>query len=207
MEKRLLLAAALSVTVLLAWELLMPKPKRPAQPPAPVAGAPAAAAAVPGDAGSAPAAPTAPAIPAMAAEAERDTVLETPLLKASFSNRGGILTSLVLKNYNDDEGKPLELVRRTPDPARRPFALEFPREEETRAAAAALFAVEETDHSLTNPFSDGVRAIEKKFSLTSGAAPRGGRRPSGPTSSRSRSSGRFRRPVSPAWRTTTSSPC
>jgi YidC/Oxa1 family membrane protein insertase len=147
----------------------MPKPKRPAASTVvPTAGASTAAATTPGAGAAAPTLPAEPAYAPIASEAERATVLETPLLKASFSNRGGVLTSLILKNYNDDEGKPLELVRHAPDPARRPFALEFPREEETRTAAQALFAVEETDRSVTYRFSDGTRSIEKKYSLTSG---------------------------------------
>ncbi|HEY7369567.1 MAG TPA: membrane protein insertase YidC [Thermoanaerobaculia bacterium] len=172
MEKRLLLAAVLSVAVLLLWELVVPKPKRPVPVPGTTATTPVAATPVTpgpgGPAGAASAAPEAPAYEPVAGTQEQTSVHETALLKATFSNRGAVLTSLILKNYTDDEGKPLELVRAAPDTTRRPFALDFARAEDTRAAATALYAVEDGDRSVTYRFSDGVRSIEKTFTLSSG---------------------------------------
>ncbi|HKD11562.1 MAG TPA: protein translocase component YidC, partial [Thermoanaerobaculia bacterium] len=89
MEKRLLLAAALSLAVLAAWELLMPKPKRPPQP------APPAAASA---SGPTPAAEASPApdrnLPApVSGRAEEKAVIENGLVRATFSSRGGVLAS------------------------------------------------------------------------------------------------------------------
>jgi len=63
---------------------------------------------------SAPAAPSRPAsavaVPAVAAAAENTTVVENELYKITFSNRGGAVTSWILKNFKNSEGKPLDMV-------------------------------------------------------------------------------------------------
>ncbi len=53
---------------------------------------------------------TASAMPTVAASAESSTVVENELYRITFSNRGGEVTSWILKNYKDNEGKPLNLV-------------------------------------------------------------------------------------------------
>jgi YidC/Oxa1 family membrane protein insertase len=74
----------------------------PAQPTsAPSAAAPPALAA---------ASPSVPAAPVVEASAETTTVVENELYRIQFSNRGGQVTSWILKQFNDDEGKPLDLV-------------------------------------------------------------------------------------------------
>lgn len=47
--------------------------------------------------------------------AERDVVVENNLFTAVFTSRGAALKSLVLKDYMDDEKKPLDLVARSAD--------------------------------------------------------------------------------------------
>jgi YidC/Oxa1 family membrane protein insertase len=76
--------------------------------------APAAQASAPPPA-STPAAQTAapaaaPVTPTIVAQAETPTVVENDLYKITFSNRGGQVTSWVLKKYKDNTGKPLDLV-------------------------------------------------------------------------------------------------
>jgi YidC/Oxa1 family membrane protein insertase len=44
------------------------------------------------------------------AEGSREVILETELYRAAFSSRGGVLTSLVLKDFKDSAGNPVELV-------------------------------------------------------------------------------------------------
>jgi YidC/Oxa1 family membrane protein insertase len=44
------------------------------------------------------------------AAAETTTVVENELYRITFSNRGGDVTSWILKRYKDDDGKPLDLV-------------------------------------------------------------------------------------------------
>ena len=54
--------------------------------------------------------PVPPAV--QAASAESATVVENELYRITFSNRGGQVTSWILKRYKDEDGKPLELVDR-----------------------------------------------------------------------------------------------
>ncbi|MGC8548205.1 MAG: membrane protein insertase YidC [Acidobacteriaceae bacterium] len=56
-------------------------------------------------------APAAAATPAIEAASETTTVVESPLYRVTFSNKGGVVTSWVLKKYtNDAQTKPLDLV-------------------------------------------------------------------------------------------------
>jgi YidC/Oxa1 family membrane protein insertase len=66
-----------------------------------------AASAAPGTAASAPGPATTPSV---AAVAETSTVVENELYRITFSNRGGQVTSWILKKYKDTQGHPLDLV-------------------------------------------------------------------------------------------------
>ncbi|HTV07725.1 MAG TPA: membrane protein insertase YidC [Candidatus Aquilonibacter sp.] len=48
--------------------------------------------------------------PAVQATSESTTVVENELYKITFSNRGGDVTSWILKRQKDDDGRPLDLV-------------------------------------------------------------------------------------------------
>lgn len=110
MEKRLILAIALSFLVLMGYQYLFNRPdKTPQSQPAAAETAPApqvpgTAAAVPAEEKPAPAeaepvpAP-APATAAVSVEAETKVVVETSLYRAEWSNRGGVLKSWVLKKH------------------------------------------------------------------------------------------------------------
>jgi YidC/Oxa1 family membrane protein insertase len=50
------------------------------------------------------------ATPAIAAPNETTTTVENALYRVQFTNRGGQVTSWILKKYTDDDGKPLDLV-------------------------------------------------------------------------------------------------
>ena len=117
MEKRLIVAIVLSFLVLMGYQYFFVKPNKPAvnppeqavQPPStPVpgtAGAPQAPAnAAAQEAKPAPA--QAQAVPpqdlkAVAGGAEKDIVVDTPLYRAVWSNKGAVLKSWTLKNYTD----------------------------------------------------------------------------------------------------------
>jgi YidC/Oxa1 family membrane protein insertase len=175
MEKRLLLAAVLSLAVLGLWELLVPKPRRPpAQaPPAPAVASPQTPASAAGSAASAVAAP-APAqerLPGpVAAREETPATLANDLLRATFSNRGAVLGSLLLLRHTDDHKKPLEMVRRLPPPAQKPLALDFPGDPElTTRVAGALFAVERSsDRAVKFSYADDTVAVTKEISIAGG---------------------------------------
>jgi YidC/Oxa1 family membrane protein insertase len=110
MERRVLLAVVLSFVVLFGYQALVVKPNRkPAVPAATTTTAPASTAPV--EAPSTPPVPAGPAPAVLAGEtAERRIVLETSRVKATFSNRGGILESWLLKDYLDSKSRPMDMV-------------------------------------------------------------------------------------------------
>jgi len=183
MEKRLLLAAVLSLGVLFLWESYAAKnaknaPKPPGSP-TPTAqtvsgGTTAPGAAAPGTPGGAgvSALPPAEAMPPVAAVQEETTVLANDLVRATFSNRGAVLTSYLLLKHSDEAHHPLELVRPVPAPAPRPLALTFPGRPDLDAKAAqALFTVEPEalrGSSVRFRFSDGTISITKEVRLEPG---------------------------------------
>src|SRR4029453_2724492 len=140
MEKRVLLAVVLSFLVLTAYRALLPAPPKPVAS-APVATSPSAVAAraarwaAPSGAPAAPgaAAPAQPvasvpaAAPTVADSAERDIVVTTNLVRAVFSNRGGVLKNWTLLHYAAHGGKPADLIPAgLPPTMPRPFSLRLP---------------------------------------------------------------------------------
>ncbi len=174
MEKRLLLAAALSLAVLLAWEWMVPKPARTvahAAPPLPTpAAAPAAEpagspAALPESAVAA-AAPLAPE----SAAAETTTTMSNAVFAATFSNRGAVLTSFVLTGHVDEQKHPLELLRRLPADFPRPLGLDFGADAAaTKKISNALFVVErESDRLVRFRYADAAIAVVKEIHVGAG---------------------------------------
>ena len=127
MEKRVLLAVALSFLVLYGYQALFPPPK-PAQSTAPapqVSGSttPGTAAAPPPAEAEA-VAPTAPQeAPLVGDREEQDIVAENDAVRAVFANRGAVLKSWTLKHYKDGKGASLDLVPQIVRGGPRPFAL------------------------------------------------------------------------------------
>jgi YidC/Oxa1 family membrane protein insertase len=121
-ERRLLLAVALSLLVLTAYQFLFPTapaPRRPAT--APSAG-PSAAPAVPvrpTPAGTVAAGVTArptaaPPVAQVADERERRVELQGEQVTVAFSNRGARLVSWQLNRFRDAKGRPEEMVQNVP---------------------------------------------------------------------------------------------
>ena len=160
-NKRYLLALALSMGILLLWmQFVIPPPKPPAHGPETLATPPAATATggvsasaapgpapteLPAGATAPPARPTGEAdAPAReeASEAEERSV-ETDLFRIRLSNRGARVVSWVLKGYQDDQGRPLELVSvASPKLKRFPLDLEFGDDPLTQQVRDALFLME-----------------------------------------------------------------
>lgn len=174
MEKRLLVAAALSLAVLLLWEWVGPKP--PKRLPPIVVPTPAAATAPAGPAsGVAPAESASPAslapataLPAPAsAETEALTTISNSVFKATFSNRGAALTSFVLTSHFDEQKRPLELVRTLPPELPRPLGLDFGADAATtKKIAGALFVVDrESDEVLRFRYADASIAVVKEIRI------------------------------------------
>ena len=149
MEKRVLLAVVLSFVVLYGFQAMFPSPEppKPGASPAPAAGAPqsgkAGASTTPAVAvepASTPAAAAAAAAPIVADEAERDVVVESEWITATFTTRGGALKSWRLKKYFDHSGHPLELVPQdVPTGTPRPFTLSVDDAAVSATLARALF--------------------------------------------------------------------
>ena len=111
LEKRVLLAVALSFIVLYGYQALFPPPK-----PSPAGASSSAPSASPSPSQQpGESKPQQPGTPAMAEApagpqpvalvgdtAERDIVVETPAVHAVFTTRGAVLKSWVLKQYKDD---------------------------------------------------------------------------------------------------------
>ena len=140
MERRTLLAVFLAFVVVYVYQTYIAPPPSPTptaqtSTPAPEAVAGSATAAVPATVTGAPLV-AAPA-PSMVVGAEREeaVTLETAQVRAVFTNRGGRLTSWVLKGYLDHSGKPVDLVA-AGLPAAQPLPLSL--ETETPALTARL---------------------------------------------------------------------
>jgi len=159
-QSRFLLALALSMVVLLVWmRYLAPKPE-PVEPEQQVGKTTAA----PAEVGAPQAPETVPAVPqrperateAAAARPEdvkqaRDIVLETPLVRATFTTLGGRLRSLRLNKYEAKEGGSVELVppAELTGKTRLPLGIAIPGPNVTDNPDAYLFEATVTDHTVT----------------------------------------------------------
>ena len=114
MEKRVLLAVALSGLVLVVWYALFAPPPvaPPSQGPEPLPRATAATTAAAEVAREDVAAARArrPPLEAARAEVPGEAVLETDDFRVVVDGAGGVISSIVLKGYRDDQGNLLELV-------------------------------------------------------------------------------------------------
>jgi YidC/Oxa1 family membrane protein insertase len=155
MEKRLFIAVGISLLFLWIYSLLLPKffPEMVPEP----SGAAAPAPAQP-DRPRAAADPTPPLLeqpitPLAVATAAVDlapvfesreiqTVVETNLFRAVFTNRGGQLLSYKVKNHTERDGRPVELVRGRDTPGYYPFLIESSSRDFNRFANLSLY---ETD--------------------------------------------------------------
>jgi len=109
-ERRLLLVFALTFLIILATQPLLKKygPK-PTEGPRPVEQS-APPSAPPPTSTSEPSASALPPAGSKQASAESSTVVENSLYRITFSNRGARVKSWILKKFNDESGKPLDLV-------------------------------------------------------------------------------------------------
>jgi YidC/Oxa1 family membrane protein insertase len=176
--RRLLLAALLSMAVLLLWQKLFPPPTVVAppdprvaeqefdgQPPAatPAAVAPAPPADGPAAEVAVEQADSAAALPPIEAAREETVVLENERVRAVWSNRGGQLVSLELKEHPTNGGGAVDLVRRRSSGAY-PFGLLDASGAES-SLNQALFAVERATNGVTFTYRGGAGSAQKKIAL------------------------------------------
>jgi len=117
-------------------------------------------------------APSAPVLAGMVrADSEKTTVVENDLYRITFSNRGGLVKSWILKKYTDDSGHPLELVNQ--EAAQRygyPLALWSGDVQLRDKLNSVLYVPSETGtanapNELSFEYADGDLAVKKSFSF------------------------------------------
>jgi YidC/Oxa1 family membrane protein insertase len=114
-----------------------------------------------------------PSAPVVQAGSDTTTVVENDLYRITFSNRGAQVTSWILKKFNDDDGKPLELVH---DQAAKTFGYPLSLYTSDPSIAAglnqALFVPSATGQltapaTLTFKYSNGNLQATKTFTFDS----------------------------------------
>ncbi|HWC18877.1 MAG TPA: membrane protein insertase YidC, partial [Terriglobales bacterium] len=110
------------------------------------------------------------ALPARQASTQSESSIENDLYKITFTNRGGVAKSWVLKKYKDDKGRPLELINSTAaSQFGYPLSL-FTYDESLRNKLNQALYVSSEDRSpghrtITFEYSDGDASVTKKFSF------------------------------------------
>jgi YidC/Oxa1 family membrane protein insertase len=101
------------------------------------------------------------------AAAEETRTIETNLFKVTFSNRGAVVKSWILKAYKDHEGKAVDLVNpRLFEKVPAPFSVWLKNPLPTDPSTA-LFKMDSGDPLTVNfEFSDGRVLIKKSFKFT-----------------------------------------
>ncbi len=173
--KRLLIAALLSLAVLLAWQALFPPEPPPGSPeaveparavegaPAPPSGAPPTTPAEAAEsAETAEAAEPLEPVEPLAAEREERVVVDGPGYRVIFTNRGAQILSFELAEHRNAAGGPVDLVRaRERGPY--PFAL-VAEDGAPSPLAEALFAVERSRAEGGQVIEFGYRGPEGRAS-------------------------------------------
>jgi YidC/Oxa1 family membrane protein insertase len=103
-----------------------------------------------------------PAAQVKQATAESETVIESDLYKVTFTNLGGQVKSWILKKYDDDKGKPLDLVHQI---AAKQYGYPlsvFTYDENLRKKLnSALYVVTQNGRDVTFEYSDADVTVRK----------------------------------------------
>jgi len=109
--------------------------------------------------------------PSVQASAEATTTVENELYRVTFTNRGGQVTSWILKKYKDSDGKPLNLVHReAAEKFGYPLSLYTYDAALTAGLNKALYVPSATGTlnapgTLTFTYSDGTTQVRKTFAF------------------------------------------
>lgn len=108
----------------------------------------------------------APAENAVSAASAQDYTIDTTLYHVVFSNRGATVKSWTLKNYNNANGKPLELVNEKGDEkVGFPFSLTFRDKQPSTDLNKALWVAHPGPDTISFEFSDGQTHATKTFAF------------------------------------------
>ncbi len=175
-QRRMLMAAVLSAVVMGLYIYLVPRPQPPEQPVQDTleetAETPAGAGAEAEPEERTATAAERPDDADVEASDERRVVVENDNYRVEFTNRGAVVTSWQLKQYNDALGNPLDLVH--PDGAKRygmPFRLLRPGGDPIEGADEALFSVNSgrsvrnAPETLTFEYSKSGLRVSKRFAF------------------------------------------
>jgi YidC/Oxa1 family membrane protein insertase len=173
MERRLLLVFALTFLVIILFQPLLkkylPQPATPpAQTQAPAAQPTQPAQPVPPQ--QAQASPPVATASSKQAASETQTVIENDLYRVTFSNRGAEVKSWILKKYDDDHGKPLDLVSKAAEKFGYPLSLWTYDETQRNKLNSALYVASESGNlsapaTVTFEYADQDVAVRKTFSF------------------------------------------
>ena len=173
-ERRLLLTFALTFVVIFITQQFISKYYKPAAPPQRQEQAERAAqqnAAAPEPTAAPSVVPAASAAASKQGTTEKPTVVENDLYRITFSNRGGLAKSWVLKNYKNDQGQQLELVHPIAAPQYGyPLSLFTYDESLKKKLNDALYIASEDNSgenkTLTFEYSDSDVSVKKKFTFS-----------------------------------------
>ncbi|MGH9355559.1 MAG: membrane protein insertase YidC [Terriglobia bacterium] len=172
-EKRLLIAFGLSFAFLIVWRMfLMPTPP-PAPPPTALTKKPAAVISKAAPSATKPA-PRRVALQVIQGKTPEDIVVENALYRITLSTQGAVVKSWILKKYQDERDKPLDIVN-TGACAALGYPLSLDLADSTLAARlnSAVFAASPSGSSLQTPqtieftYSDGKIEVRKRISFGS----------------------------------------
>jgi YidC/Oxa1 family membrane protein insertase len=176
-QRRIFLAIALSLLIVVAYQELVVKRFYPPPTPTPVTETPAGTTVGGPEAPVSPAAAAAQAAPAPTPVLEgRDVVIDTDLYRATFTTVGARLKSLELKHYRatvQADSPPLQLVL-FPVPTRLPLALSLRGKEQQVDDAAVVYDVDQPGAELsgadsatltfTGTMADGA-SVQKRITM------------------------------------------
>ena len=175
-QRRMLMAAVLSAVVMGLYIYLVPRPEPPQRPPADetaeTIGAPAAEGAQTEPEQEPETAAEVAEDTDLEASAEQTVVVENENYRVEFTNRGAVVTSWQLKQYNDALGNPLDLVHAAgAERNGMPFRLLRPGGDPIEGADEALFtvnpgrSVRNAPETLTFEYSKTGLRILKRFAF------------------------------------------
>src|SRR5437867_4494582 len=183
MERRLLIAFALSFLIIVLSRSLWEQSKSPAgQGPSPAATVAKSVAPPAPSREENTVAPAERGTEPQKAESERLVTVETDLFKISLSNKEAVIKSWILRKYSDSGGKPLDLIQaKYADIYGYPLGLKIDKEEEiSKRLSKALFLCDTngsvrladsatTQQSITFEFADQELRVQKKITFSQGS--------------------------------------
>jgi YidC/Oxa1 family membrane protein insertase len=170
-DKRVMFVFAFTMLLLVLAQQFLVKPQQQAnqkQQQAAKSAPPVSAQATSSMSPDAPADAAVQPVSALKAVSEDTTVVENNLYRITFTNRGGLVKSWILKKYTDESGQPLELVHKIAAPQfGYPLSLWTSDEALREKLNTALYVPSQTGalsaNDLSFEYADGDLVVKKEF--------------------------------------------